>query len=227
MVSSFKAWLGANLGKQIFIPGYKTAECVAPFWKFNAEHKKESYIAPGAANLWTTTGGAAYIWDSYTRISTGFVYGDWVIWAGGWGAYRNGGAGHVAMFIRHTRPGYAMFASQNPGAFREMELSLSGVLGALRAHGVPAGTTAKPAGTALVNRKMTQPGMVRTAPNHNAPLAPGYPAALPAGTILAVRGYVVGTRPYPGQGNAWLRTKSGYYVWIGAIGSSLAGLVKL
>lgn len=126
------AFLKENLNKLIYIPGYKTAECVAPFWKFNRAHEKESYSANGAINLWTQN-GLPYIWDTYARMTGNLIPGDWAIWSGSHGAYQNGGYGHVAMYLRDSkRAGYAIFASQNPGAFREMELSLSGTVGHLR-----------------------------------------------------------------------------------------------
>lgn len=124
-------FLKENLNKKIFIPGYKTAECVAPFWKFNQMHRNESYSANGAVNLWTQN-GQNYVWDSYRRVVGTLIRGDWCIWSGSFGAYTNGGYGHVAMYLRDSRPGYAIFASQNPGAFREMELSMHGAIGQLR-----------------------------------------------------------------------------------------------
>lgn len=235
MTLTHESFIAAHAGKTIIIPGYKTGECVAPFWAFNALHKKESYVANGACNLWSQDGVQPYIWDSYTRVAAGSLAAfDWVIWAGNWGAYPNGGSGHIAYYLRPSqRAGYAWFLSENPGAFREQELSLSGVLGALRANGVPAANPkpAPPAGV-LVNRRVTQAPVawVRTAPRADAPLAPGLPAGLARGELLAVKGYVAGADPFPNDGvtdDAWYVTKSGYYVWANAAENNLKGLPKL
>lgn len=238
MITSFKAWIAANVGKTIYIPGYKTAECVAPFWLFNAAHKGESYAAAGACNLWTAANGLPYIWDSYDRIVTGFKYADWVIWSGSYGEYPNGGSGHVALFLRHSRPGYAIFLSQNPGAFREMELSLNGVLGALRAKGVPAAPAIppappkpapKPSTPAPVNRRVTSTvANVRVGAGTSHGLAPGLAGGLAKGSLVGVIGYTeTKTPPYPGTTRVWYKTKSGFWMWAGNMELNIKGLVRL
>lgn len=206
---TFMSFLNDNLGKSIFIPGYNTAECVAPFWRFNNEHKGEKYSANGASNLWTNYTK----WDSYDRITGTLVYGDWLIWSGNSGAYPNGGNGHIAMYLRDSRPGYAIFASQNPGAFREMELSLSGALGALRAKGVSKGGN-------IVNRALSGAAYVRTGASVVHSLAPGYPTALPKGTLIACIGKVKGLPPWKGASPVWVKTVSGFYVHSSNVGNA-------
>lgn len=228
MALTIQGFINSTAGKSIFIPGYKTAECVAPFWLFNSQHKGERYAAAGACNLYTTANGQPYIWDTYDRIPAGgpFRDGDWLIWAGNHGAYPNGGSGHVAMRYGSGAPaGWVDTYSQNPGPFTPRRLSTAGIIGALRARGVPAGAAA--AG-GLVNRTVTQNvAWVRTAPNSGAALAPGLPSGLSRGAVLAVKGYVAGQDPFNTGDNAWYVTKSGFYVWANAAGNSLAGLVKL
>lgn len=225
MAQTIKAFTDAQRGKTI---GW--AECVAAFWRFNLDvNKGETYSAVGAINLWMQA-GLAYIWTTYTRVTSGFQYGDWVIWSGTTGAYPNGGFGHVAMFLRESRPGFGIFMSQNPGPFREMELSYNGTVGALRAKNVPSGLAPTPAPPAagLINRTVTQSvAWVRTGPGTNFPLAPGYPKGLTKGAVLAVKGFVVGQDPFKTNDNAWYVTKSGYYVWANAAQNTLKGLKKL
>lgn len=217
MSLSIAGFLNANIGKKIYIPGYATAECVAAFWKFNQEHKNERYSANGAFNLWEQS-GLPYIWDSYTRIVGTLKHGDWTIWHGGYGAYMNSGYGHVAMYLEDAEPGYAWFASQNPGPFQRVKLSLFGAIGALRANGVPAGTTE------IVNRTLSGNAFVRTGAGVVHPLAPAYPSALAKGQTVAVIGYVVtGDRTYPN----WVKTKSGFYIWEGNISGGIKGLARV
>lgn len=206
---SIDDFLNRHLNTFIFIPGYQTAECVAPFWKFNQEYKKEKYSADGAVNLWTQN-GVAYNWDTYDRVQGETVYGDWLIWSGTSGAYPNGGWGHVAMWLRDSRPGFGVFASQNPGAFREVELSLDGVLGALRAKELD---HSKP----LKNATLSGDAFVRTGPGTEYPLAPGYPEPLAAGEIIAYTGLVNGTPPWENATGVWVETKNGFFIWSGNV----------
>ena len=215
MSFTIKQFIDTHRGKFI---GWR--ECVAAFWLFNNEVVQgEAYSAPGAVNLWTQA-GQPYIWDTYDRITTGYRYGDWLIWSGTAGAYPNGGHGHVAMLLRYDAKGWPVCMSQNPGPFQELTLNPNGVVGALRGVGVTTGD--------LTNRAVTQNvAWVRTAPDAGAPLAPGYPEGLKAGATLAVAGYVSGQDPYGTGDDAWYRTKSGYYVWANAAGNNLEGLTKL
>lgn len=214
MVLSIAGFLEENLGKKIFIPGYATAECVAPFWKFNREHKGEVYSANGAANLWTNYTK----WDSYTRVTGKCNTGDWVIWSGGYGAYTNGGYGHIAMFLELAEPGYAWFASQNPGEFRRQKLSLFGAVGQLRPIGVPQGSST------AVNRTLSGNAFVRAGAGTVHPLAKGYPTYLDKGQIVSVLGYVqTSSKQYP----LWVKTVSGFFIWSGNISGGIKGLAKL
>lgn len=233
MALTFASFIASTAGKLVVIPGYKSGECVAPFWLFNSQHHNEHYSADGAANLWTTANGYPYTWDSYSRVTSGYKYGDWLIWAGNRGAYPNAGSGHVAMFLRYDSAGRPVCMSENPGPFREQTLNPDGIMGALRATGVPAGTApapAKPAGPALVNRTVTNPvAWVRTAPKSGAPLAADFPRGIAKGPkgVIAVKGYVVGEDPYGTGDNAWYVTVNNRYVWANAAGNSLAGLRRL
>lgn len=97
----------------------------------------------------------------------------------------------------------------------------------------PAATSVKPIpakkpapAPVLVNRIVTNPvANVRTAPRSNAPVYASYPK----GTVISVKGFVVGENPYGATppDNAWYVTKSGYYVWANAAQNTLAGLRQL
>jgi hypothetical protein len=80
--------------------------------------------------------------------------------------------------------------------------------------------------------KVTAPvARVRTSPavrSNN--IAPGYPDGIAQGATIAAVGYVAGEDPFPNDNstdNAWIKTKSGYYIWANNVGNSLAGLKKL
>ena len=63
-------------------------------------------------------------------------YGDIVSWSGSYGAYTNGGYGHIAIYISgDPASGSCMFLSQSPGAARVMPLSTSGIQGWMRPKG--------------------------------------------------------------------------------------------
>ena len=88
---------------------------------------------------------------------------------------------------------------------------------------------AAPAGKLL---KVTAPvAPVRTTPAvrpNN--MAPAYPHGIARGATIAAVGYVAGEDPFPRDGkldNAWIKTKSGYYIWANNVGNNLAGLTKL
>ena len=220
-IAQLDAHLKTMKGKHNYWPGIGGHQCMVVFASINKLFGGPAYAAPGAKDLWNNPELAA----GYVQLpaSTAPQFGDVAVYGNTWGD----GWGHVAVAISNINTGSYNGFGQNPAVASTTVLSKAGLLGWLRPRALAAAPVAKPAVPALVNRTLKQAGMVRTAPNHTAPLAPGYPNGLSAGAVLSVRGYVVGTRPYPGQGNAWLRTKSGYYVWIGAIGSSLAGLAKL
>lgn len=219
-LEQFIAWATA---RTIIITHMVTAECVAVFWAFNRMvGKSESYAAPGAANLWTTTKGQPYVWDTYDRVTTGYRRGDFLIWSGRTGAYPNGGNGHVAMLLKLYGDGTGDFLSQNPGATSVRRLSLSGVVGALRYKYMPA--PSQPVAMRTVTQAVAY---ARTAPRADAPLAPNYPLGLARGAKLAIIGYVAGQDPYGKGDNAWYKTKSGYYVWANAAGNDLSGLQLL
>lgn len=145
-------------GDYVFIPGYNSAECVALFWAFNKEvGKAEAYSAPGAYNLWTTTDGDAYIWNTYDRITGELRYGDWVIWSGVTGPLQNSGSGHVAMFVSDNGDGTAQFFSQNPGPARAQRITLAGVVGALRLKSAAPKPTPAPMPTAPAPKPTPKP----------------------------------------------------------------------
>lgn len=207
-------------GNRVYIPGMSTAECVALFWAFNREvNEGEAYSAPGAANLYTTTDGDPYIWDTYDRIpSWGLAHsGDWAIWSGVDGPYTNGGNGHVAMAIVNNGDGTGWFFTQNPNAPAIMLLRTEGIIGLLRPRGIEFGTY-PPANTRTVD---AADGVnVRTGPRTTAPLAYG----VAVGQSLAVVGYVAG-QDVSGRGdNAWYRLADGNYVWANGAGDDLSGL---
>lgn len=80
--------------------------------------------------------------------------------------------------------------------------------------------------------KVTAPVvMVRTSP-HVQPnnIAPAYPNGIAKGATIHAIGYVQGQDPYPNDGvqdDAWIKTKSGYYIWANGVGNSVAGLPKV
>jgi hypothetical protein len=71
---------------------------------------------------------------------------------------------------------------------------------------------------------------VRTSPLVGNNIAPAYPDGIARGAKVAVVGYVKGQDPFPNDrstDDAWVKTKSGYYIWANNVGNSLAGLTKL
>jgi hypothetical protein len=76
-------------------------------------------------------------------------------------------------------------------------------------------------------RTITKVTNVRTAPNSKAPLAPGFPDGIAVGATISAVGHVAG-EDVTGKGdNAWIKTKSGYYVWANNAGNDLSGLPQL
>lgn len=75
------------------------------------------------------------------------------------------------------------------------------------------------------------PAVVRTSPRVEAGnVAPAYPHGIAKGAQVAAVGYVSGQDPYPNDGrtdDAWIKTKSGYFIWANGLGNSLAGLPRL
>jgi murein DD-endopeptidase MepM/ murein hydrolase activator NlpD len=67
---------------------------------------------------------------------------------------------------------------------------------------------------------------VRTAPNSKAPLAPGFPEGIAKGATISAIGHVAGEEVTKGN-NAWIKTKSGYFVWANNAGNDLSGLPQL
>lgn len=60
-------------------------------------------------------------------------YGDIASWSGSYGAYTNGGAGHIAIYLSgNPGSGSCTFLSQNPGPARSQPLSVSGIQGWMR-----------------------------------------------------------------------------------------------
>ena len=195
-------------------------QCVSAFWAFNKTvGSGEAYSAVGAINLWTQ-GGLDYVWETYDRITSGFQYADHIIWSGTKGAYTNDGYGHVAFFSHNSRPGYIWCYSQNPNMFGLIELSTSGIVGALRLKKF----RPIPTGSKLYLKKTTGVVMVRTSPDGGASLNPHYPDGIAKDVDLSVYGYVVGSTPYAGRTNAWLKTISGSYVWAGNVSGEIQGL---
>ena len=96
-------------------------------------------------------------------------------------------------------------------------------------------TVVKPAPTAAPTGKLltvTVPvARVRTTPavrSNN--IAPAYPDGIAQGAKVAAVGYVKGEDPFPNDNStddAWIKTKSGYYIWANNVGNSLVGLKKL
>lgn len=202
-------------------------QCVSAFWAFNkAVGSSETYSAVGAINLWWYSPGVPYIWETYDRITSGFQYADQVIWSDTFGAYQNydpqagRGYGHVAFYSRPSRPGYAFFYSQNPNVFQEMELSLSGVVGALRLKKF----RPKPTAPKLTNVKTSGACSVRTMASSIAPEAKGYPDGLNKGVTVSALGLVKGQRPYVGRTDLWVKTKSNLFIWAGNIANEGKGL---
>ena len=61
-------------------------------------------------------------------------------------------------------------------------------------------------------------------------IAPGYADGIAQGATIAAVGYVSGEDPFPYDGvrdDAWIKTKSGYYMWANNVGNDLTGLAKL
>lgn len=194
-------------------------QCVSAFWAFNkAVGSEERYSAVGAINLWTQN-GLPYVWDTYDRIEGNFQYADQVIWSGTSGAYPNTGYGHVAFYSRPSRPGFAFFYTQNPNKFEERELSLSGVVGALRLKAF-----GKIPGQLLQNVKTSGACAVRTSPSSISPESKSWPDGLVRGATVSAKGLVKGQRPYPGRTDLWVKTVGDNFIWAGNIVNEGAGL---
>lgn len=75
------------------------------------------------------------------------------------------------------------------------------------------------------------PAIVRTSPRvEPGNVAPAYPHGIAKGAKVAAVGYVAGQDPYPNDGkqdDAWIKTKSEYFIWANSLGNDLSGLVRL
>lgn len=223
MTISVSDFVKRNQGKFIVIPGYRTAECVGVFWKFNQDcNKGEQYSANGAADLFD------FPWKTYDKITNGqYQYGDQLVWSGRTGAYPNNGFGHTATYLGTMASGALRCLTQNPGATHIDYLSPQGLRGALRARFMMSGMS----GTTLYKRLVSQNvAWVRTAPRPNAPVVRLHPAGIKRGTSINLTGYVKGADPYGTGDNAWGVTVSDgkeAYVWMNAVGNDLTGLPYL
>lgn len=198
-------------------------ECVALFFQYNKDVVSgEAYGAPGAYNLWTTTGGQAYIWDTYDRIpnTQHMVYGDVVIWSGSHGAYPNGGWGHVAIYVSDNGNGTGKFFTQNPNPAQVLSLSYNGIVGYLRPKKMSAPTPPKPANPAsrVVGKSNVNQ---RAAANTTSEVVRN----IAANTIEIFDGYVIG-ESVSGV-NIWFKDKQGY-AWAGGfVNQTTSGLTNL
>lgn len=218
MAISAKSFFDKYIGK---VAGF--AQCVGLFYAFNLEvNKGEEYSAIGACNLWFQN-GQNYLWDTYDRIVGKLQFSDFIIWSGDFGAYTNDGYGHVAAYSHDSiRPGFVWCYTQNPGPTQLIELSLSGVIGALRAKNIDLGLP-KPE-QKLYLKKTTSVVNVRVAPDSGADIDPAYPEGIAANVDIATFGYVIGNQPYPGRTNAWVKTINGKFVWAGNLAGEIQGL---
>ena len=120
--------------------------------------------------------------------------------------------------IRNTYP----FGRYNPDLQIAQEDRLASV-------GPP--TAASPVAGTVIKTVTASVAVVRTTPyvqSNN--IAPAYPNGIAKGAQVACVGYVAGQDPYPNDGvldNAWVKTKSGYYIWANGMGNDLSGLAKL
>lgn len=178
------------------------------------------YVAPGEYWTWHTEGLPAP--------------GDVVIWGGS----PANGFGHVAVAEGNINASGADVVQQNSNGLANQAAhrarmgwyqggtgQCSGWLRP-RPGKVRGGTTGAKLLTVTGN-----PAVVRTSPRVEAGnVAKEYPNGIARGAKIAAVGYVQGQDPYPGDGkqdDAWIKTKSGYYVWANAVGNNLAGLAKL
>lgn len=209
-----------SMSTQQFINTYNNKyvlwkECVALFFQYNQDVVAgEAYGAPGACNLWTTTGGQPYIWNSYDRIPNNqdMKYGDVVIWSGSYGSYPNGGYGHVAIYVSDNGGGRGNFFSQNPNPAQILNLSYNGIIGYLRPKKFS--STVKPAASTVVpikaNQRKVGPVNVnqRAEPNTKSKVVRN----IAANTTETFTGYVVGERV--NGWNLWYKDAQGY-AWCG------------
>lgn len=168
--------------------------------------------------------------------------GDIIIWGLTRGLYP---ASHIAVVLEDrgthvwamsqnsskARPDLPGYSAQASGPAIRQLLPKTGIAGYLRPRNMitaaPAPAAApKPAAPRTFRLVVTSPAFVRNGPTTKHALAEGYPAALPKGTVIAVLGYVAG-EPVTRGNDAWLKTKSGYYVWANNAGNNLAGLPRL
>lgn len=96
---------------------------------------------------------------------------------------------------------------------------------------VRGGTSAAGAGAVKLLTVTAPVAIVRTSPRvEPGNVAAAYPNGIAKGAKVAAVGYVQGQDPYPNDGiqdDAWIKTKSGFYIWANGLGNNLAGLAKL
>jgi hypothetical protein len=164
--------------------------------------------------------------------------GDIIVWGLTPGLYP---ASHIAVVLEDrgthvwamsqnsskARPDLPGYSNQASGPAIRQLLPKTGIAGYLRPRNMAKAAAPVPTAPRLQNRTITANGTkVRTGPGTGYAEAPGYAGGLPAGTVIAVQGYVAGQAVTPGN-DAWFKTKSGYYVWANLAGNSLAGLPRL
>lgn len=115
--------------RSIDVDGAFGAQCYDLAQKYVTDLKGVGMIRANGKDFWRHPS----LTGSFTPVAAGSPprKGDVVSWAGSWGAYPNGGYGHVAIYS-HSFKGTDFFLSQNPGPSRTQPLSRHGVLGWMR-----------------------------------------------------------------------------------------------
>jgi hypothetical protein len=155
-------------------------------------------------------------------------------------------AGHVALRM----PDGTVYSSTNPNStVPRRHPSIADLMAVYAAAGLPLtyrGWTEDVCGYRVVtyapDPKPAAPGgkllkvTAAVAPVRTTPavrpnnMAPAYPHGIARGATIAAIGYVAGEDPFPRDGkldDAWIKTRSGYYIWANNVGNNLAGLTKL
>lgn len=192
-------------------------ECVALFWQFNEDvMTSENYAAVGAINLYTSNS-----WSTYTKTTAPAVYGDWTIWSGTYGAYPNGGYGHVAMFISDNGNGTGKFFSQNPNPAQIINLSYSGIVGHLRPKFQDIGYAGDDI-TPLLESNQRLVGNANVNQRAKADTTSDVVRIVKANTVETFTGYVRGESV--SSNNIWYKDNQGYCWSGGFVDKSTKGL---
>jgi hypothetical protein len=118
-------------GRYIDVDGSFGAQCADVGMQYARDLWGIGMVIGNGTDYWRQSQIAPYC--DALPVSASPRYGDIASWSGSYGAYTNGGAGHIAIYISgNPGSGACMFLTQNPGPARIMPLSTSGIQGWMR-----------------------------------------------------------------------------------------------